>query len=155
MFGVKKNLKLDMDAARILGISDEKYDQALDRVSRVEQSSIDEGIFRPYEISRKVQQAFQTHADEMGVANPLDAAYDIISDIQSQLQDVTLDDLFPDIQNPLTPSIMDMGPIPGLNTGTPLNLPGVNPNVLTPQGGNIPYNQMTTDQKLNILFGRS
>jgi len=158
LFGVKKNLKLDMDAARILGISDEKYDQALDRVSRVEQSSIDEGIFRPYEISRKVQQAFQTHADEMGVANPLDAAYDIISDIQSQLQDVTLDDLFPDIQNPLTPSIMDMGPIPGLNTGTPLNLPGVNPNVLTPQGGNIPYNQMNNEQRLTYydrLFGRS
>ena len=50
---------------------------------------------------------------------------------------------------------MDMGPIPGLNTGTPLNLPGVNPQVFTNQGGNIPYNQMTTDQKLNILFGRS
>ena len=28
-----------------------------------------------------------------------------------------------------------------------LNLPGVNPNALTNQGGNIPYNQMTDVQK--------
>ena len=49
---------------------------------------------------------------------------------------------------------MDQGTIPGLNTGTPLNLPSVNPQVLTNQGGNIPYNQMTTQQKLDSLFGR-
>ena len=125
------------------------------RVSNVEQNSIDGGEFRPYTLSAKVEEAFQTHADEMGAPNPLDAAYDIISDIETQLSDASLDDLFPDIQNPLTPSIMDMGPIPGLNTGTPLNLPGVNPQALTNQGGNIPYNQMTNQQKLNILFGRS
>jgi hypothetical protein len=155
LFGVKKDLKLDMDAARILGISEEKYDQALERVSNVERNSIDEGLFRPYTISRNVEEAFQTHADEMGVSNPLDGAYDIISDIESQLSDSSLDDLFPDIQNPLTPSIMDMGPIPGLNTGTPLNLPNVNPQALTNQGGTIPYNQMTTQQKLDRLFGRT
>jgi hypothetical protein len=155
LFGVKKDLKLDMDAARTLGISEEKYEQAMGRVSNVEQNAIDEGIFRPYNISRNIEEAFQTHADEMGVANPLDAAYDIIYDIESQLSDSSLDDLFPDIQNPLTPSIMDMGTIPGLNTGTPLNLPGVNPQALTNQGGNIPYNQMTNQQKINILFGKS
>jgi hypothetical protein len=155
LFQVKKDLKLDMDAARTLGITDEKYDQALDRVSQIEQDAIDDGEFRPYTLSDKVEEAFQTHADEMGAANPLDAAYDIISDLENQFSDLSLDELFPDIQNPLTPSIMDMGPIPGLNTGTPLNLPNVNPSVLTPQGGNIPYNQMTNEQKLNILFGRS
>ena len=154
LFQVKKDLKLDMDAARTLGISQEKYDDAMD-ISQIEQTSIDQGVFRPYKISPNIEQAFQAHADEMGVANPLYAAYDIIYDIQSQLADSSLDDLFPDIQNPLTPSIMDMGTIPGLNTGTPLNLPGVNPQALTNQGGNIPYNQMTNQQKINILFGRS
>ena len=153
LFQVKKDLKLDMDAARILGISEEKYEQALNRVSYVEQNSIDEGIFRPYTISPKVQEAFQTHADEMGAPNPLDAAYDIIADIESQLSDASLDDLFPDIQNPLMPSIMDQGTIPGLNTGTPLNLPSVNPQALTNQGGNINYNQLTTQQKIDRLFG--
>ena len=156
LFGVKKDLKLDMDAARTLGISDEKYEQALDRVSYVEQNSIDNGEFRPYTISAKVEEAFQTHADEMGAANPLDAAYDIISDIESQLSDASLDDLFPNIQNPLMPNIMDQGTI--TQPGT-LNMPGMDPNLIANQGGNtggnIPYNQMTNQQKINILFGRS
>ena len=155
LFGVKKDLKLDMDAARTLGISEEKYEQALARVSNAEQSAIDDGQFRPYTLSAKVEEAFQTHADAMGAANPLDAAYNIIYDIEAQLSDASLDDLFPDIQNPLMPSIMDQGTIPGLNTGTPLNLPSVNPQAFTNQGGNIPYNQMTTQQQIDILFGRS
>ena len=37
------------------------------------------------------------------VPNPLDAAYDAIYDIEAQLSDTSLDDLFPDIQNPLIP----------------------------------------------------
>ena len=56
----------------------------------------------------KVEEAFQTHADEMGVANPLDEAYDIISDLEDQLSDLSLDDLFPDIQNPLIPMGLGM-----------------------------------------------
>ena len=127
LFQVKKDLKLDMDAARLLGITEEKYDQALDRVSMVEQTAIDDGEFRPYTLSAKVEEAFQTHADEMGVPNPLDAAYDAISNIEDQLSDLSLDNLFPDITNPLIP--MGLGlpfTTPGGDTGS-LNLPGVNP----------------------------
>jgi hypothetical protein len=157
LFQVKKDLKLDMDAARLLGISEEKYDQALDRVSQVEQNAIDDGEFRPYTLSAKVEEAFQTHADEMGVANPLDAAYDAISNIEDQLSDLSLDNLFPDITNPLIP--MGLGlpfTTPGGDTGA-LNLPGVNPNALTNQGGNINYNQMNDQQKrayYDSVFGR-
>ena len=43
---------------------------------------------------------------------------------------------------------------PGGDTGS-LNLPGINPQAVTNTGGNIPYNKLTTDQKINILFGRS
>ena len=154
LFQVKKDLKLDMDAARTLGITEEKYDQALDRVSQVEQDAIDDGEFRPYTLSAKVEEAFQTHADEMGAANPLDAAYDIISDIETQLSDTSLDDLFPDIQNPLMPSIMDQGTIPQYRYS--IKYAWCKPSIIQEKsGGNIPYNQMTTDQKLNILFGRS
>ena len=143
-----------MDAARLLGISEEKYDQALGGVSMAEQSAIDGGEFRPYQLSAKVEEAFQTHADEMGVANPLDAAYDAISNIEDQLSDTSLDDLFPDITNPLIPMGLGMPfTTPGGDTGA-LNLPGVNPNALTNQGGNINYNQLTTQQKIDRLFGR-
>lgn len=154
LFGVKKDLKLDMDAARVLGISEEKYDQALDRVSQVEQNAIDDGEFRPYTLSAKVEEAFQTHADEMGVANPLDAAYDAIADIEAQLSDLSLDNLFPDITNPLIPMGLGMPfTTPGGDTGA-LNLPSVNPQALTNQGGNINYNQLTTQQKIDRLFGQ-
>ena len=90
----------------------------------------------------------------MGVSNPLDAAYDAISNLEDQFSDLSLDDLFPDITNPLVP--MGLGttlpPLGGL-TGS-LNLPGVDPQAVTNQGGNIPYNQMTTQQKIDMLFGR-
>ena len=108
-------------------------------------------------ISPKVEEAFQTHADEMGAPNPLDAAYDAISDLEDQFSDLSLDNLFPDITNPLVP--MGLGttlpPLGGL-TGS-LNLPGVNPQAVTTQGGNIPYNQMTAVQKsayYDQLFGK-
>jgi len=154
LFQVKKDLKLDMDAARVLGISEDDYDLALDRISNVEQNAIDDGEFRPYTLSAKVEEAFQTHADEMGTPNPLDAAYDAISNLEDQFSDLSLDNLFPAITNPLVP--MGLGttlpPLGGL-TGS-LNLPGVNPQAVTNQGGNVPYNQMTTAQKIDKLFGR-
>ena len=53
------------------------------------------------------------------------------------------------------PSIMDQQTLPNINTGTPLNLPSVSANVIGAQTGNIPYNQLTSSQKLDILFGRS
>ena len=115
LFQVKKDLKLDMDAARLLGISEEKYEQAMDRVSNVEESAIDDGEFRPYTLSAKVEEAFQTHADEMGVANPLDKAYDTIANLEDQFSDLSLDDLFPTgITNPLVP----------MGLGMPFTTPG-------------------------------
>ena len=41
-----------------------------------------------------------------------------------------------------------------------LNMPGIDPRLLGGgagggAGGNIPYNNLTSQQKLNILFGRS
>ena len=60
----------------------------------------------------------------------------------------------PNVENPLMP--MDAGtPLPTLGS---LNLPSVDQETLTAQGGGaggtIPFNQMTTEQKIDILFGR-
>ena len=75
--------------------------------------------------------------------------------MKNQFSDLSLDNLFPDIQNPLVPTGMGVPFMtPGGDTGA-LNLPGVDPNTVgATQGGTIPYNQMTTQQKLDILFGR-
>ena len=152
LFGVKKDLKLDMDAARTLGISVVDYENAMGRVSNAEQGAIDAGVFRPYTISRNVAEAFQLNADAMGAVNPLTQAYGAIASIQGELSSLSLDDLFPDIQNPLIPTGLGMPfTIPGVDTGA-LNLPGINPQAVTNQGGNINYNQLTDQQKLDRLF---
>jgi len=87
--------------------------------------------------------------------NPYESAADTISSIRDQLSELSLNAAeFPIINNPLMPSIMDQRMLPNINTGTPLNLPSVSANVVGAQTGNIPYNQMTSQQKLNILFGK-
>ena len=141
LFNVKKDLKLDMDAARILGIKQDDYDNALDRVSNIEKNAIDDGEFRPYRISQNIDAAFQLNADKMGVANPLNKAYATLEKIDTQLSSVSLDDLFPDITNPLIP--MGLGlplSIPGTGAS---NTPNLDPNVLR---SSVNINNNTTSQ---------
>jgi hypothetical protein len=169
LFQTKKDLKLDMDAARLLGIKATDYEKALDRISNLEVNAIDDGYFRPYKISQNIANAFEDNAKGIGATNPLDKAGRAIDKIASRLERVSLDEVFPNIENPLVP----------MNLGTPLNIPGAAtlPNVeseLTAEKGiipvtgqvnqasmfpnfrgqNTPYNQLTTQQKIDILFGR-
>jgi hypothetical protein len=149
LFGVKKTLKGDMDAARLLNISDEGFYGALDRVSNAEVSAIEENIFRPYSISNEVYNAFESNAAKIGVANPFDVAADVIADLEGQFADVSLDLAeFPVFANPLEVIMQDtpLGP-------TTLNLPSIDANAVSAQvqGGN--FSKMTNSEKLRILFG--
>jgi len=147
LFNVKKNFMQDLDAAQILGISDEAYRANVDISSR-ERSAIEQGIFRPYTPSQNIRQAFAENAAKIGQANPYESAADVINSIREQLSGLSLNAAeFPVINNPLMPSIMDQQTLPNINTGTPLNLPSVSANVVGAQTGNIPYNQMTDVQK--------
>ena len=58
LFNVKKNFMQDLDAARILGISEEAYDANVD-ISNLEKSAIEEGVFRPYMPSLKYSKRFR------------------------------------------------------------------------------------------------
>ena len=77
-----------------------------------------------------------------------------INDIREQLTGVSLSDPeFPLIENPLVP--MNLGTtLPNIGSET-LPTGGLVPQTVTNQGGNLNLNQMTTQQKLDILFGRS
>jgi len=147
-----------MDAARVLGISLKDYEVAMGRISNVEQSALDAGLFRPYTISRNVENAFQRNADAIGETNPLIRAYGAIGSIENQLSSLSLDDLFPDIQNPLIPQGLGM-PLPPLGGATDalssLNLPGVNPQAVNVAGQTNTLSGLSTQAKLDILFGRS
>ena len=148
MFDVKKNLKADMDAARLLNISDEGLRDSLDRVSRSEVRSIDDNVFKPYEISREVKRAMRENADAISVNNPFDQAGDVISNLRSQFSELSLGlPEFPVFENPLMPIMQDT-PI----TPTSLNLPQINAESVAAQvqGGN--FTGLTNKQKFDLLF---
>ncbi len=148
LFNVKKNLKADMDAARLLNISDEDLFSSLDRLSGVEVNSIDQNVFRPLTVSLEVQRAFAENAEAIGVANPLTEAFEAIAELQSQLAEfsLTLPEL-PTLENPLMPIMQDT-PL----TPTSLNLPSVNAESVAAQvqGGN--FSNLTNKQKFDLLF---
>jgi len=150
LFDVKKTLKADMDAARLLNISDEGFYGSLDRISNIEVSAIDNNVFRPYSISLEVQRAMAENAAKIGAANPYETAVEAVADLQGQFAELSLElPEFPVFANPLQPIMQDtpLGP-------TTLNLPSIDANAVSAQvqGGN--FSKMTTQQKLDILFGR-
>jgi hypothetical protein len=150
LFDVKKNLKGDMDAARLLNISEEGFYGALDRISNTEISAIDENVFRPYRVSKEVRDAFEQNAARIGIANPFDTAADAISELEGRMAEINLSlPEFPVFANPLQPILQDtpLGP-------TTLNLPSINNEVVSAQVQGSNYNNLTTQQKLDLLFGR-
>ena len=152
LFGVKKNLKADMDAARLLNIRETAFDSALDRISNVEASAIDDNEFRPYQISQNVRQAFQENADKLGLPNPLDEAINTIYEIQNELENLSLTlGKFPDFPNPIA-DVTETGEevAPPLS----LNLPNVEAQTLAAMGQGNQYSNLTTQQKLDLLFPR-
>ena len=150
LFGVKKNLKGDMDAARLLNISETGFYNALDRISNKEINAIENNVFRPYSVSKEVRDAFANNAAKIGVANPFDVAADAIYNLEGQFADLSLDLAeFPVFANPLEVIMQDtpLGP-------TTLNLPSIDANAVSAQVQGSNYNNLTTQQKLDLLFGR-
>jgi hypothetical protein len=149
LFDVKKTLKGDMDAARLLNISESGFYGALDRISSREVNAIEENVFRPYTVSSEIQRAFAENAERIGVANPFDGAADVIAELQTQLADLILNlPEFPVFENPLQPIMQDtpLGP-------TTLNLPSIDAEAVSAQVQGSNYNNLTTQQKLDLLFG--
>ena len=154
MFDVKRNLKQDMDAARLLNISEAGITESLDRVSKSEVRSIDNGNFKPYKISSEVAKAIKDNALAIGMNNPYDQAKDAISQLRSQMSDLNLFlPEFPVFENPLMPIMQDT-PL----TPTSLNLPQINAESVAAQvqggggGGGGQFSNLSNKQKFDILF---
>ncbi len=140
-----------MDAVRLLNISDEGFYGSLDRISNIEVSAIDNNIFRPYTISLEVQQAMAENAAKIGEANPYETAVEAVADLQGQFAELSLElPEFPVFANPLQPIMQDtpLGP-------TTLNLPSINNQLVQSQVQGSNYNNLTTQQKLDLLFGNN
>ena len=147
---VRKNFKLDLDAARTLGITQSGFNSATDRLSGVEVGAINNNIFRPINISAEIQQAFAENAAKIGEVNPFLSAQVVLANIQQQLANTSLlDPAFPFIENPLLPSAQETPVTP--NT---LNLPAPDSSILSNSGTGGGFNNLSTAQKLAILFNR-
>ena len=148
LFDVRKNFKLDLDAARTLGITQSGLKTSTDRLSGVEVGSIEQNIFRPINISSEIQQAFAENAAKIGEPNPLIGALTALGNIQQQLARTSLlEPEFPFIENPLLPITQDTPATPQT-----LNLPSIDANIVNNPGAAGSFSGLTTEQKLRILF---
>jgi len=151
LFDVRKNFKLDLDAARTLGIDTIGLRNATDRLSRVDVNTIDNNIFRPIEISDEIAQAFARNAANIGAVNPLITARAVLANIQAQLRLTSLNEPeFPFFENPLLPSAQETPATPNS-----LNLPGIDSNLISNTVSPNSLSNLSTAQKLAILFNQN
>jgi hypothetical protein len=149
LFENQKEFKSNIDAARILNISETGFYDATDRISGVALSAIDENVFRPMNISVEVQNSFAENAEKIGQINPFDTAGSVIAEIQTELSELSLEEPnFPFIENPLLPSVQS-NVATGPNT---LNLPQVDQQVMTQSQVANQFSNLTMDQKIRLLF---
>ena len=108
LYGVNRELYQDIEAAKILGMSDTALGQNMvNRGERRAYTYLDEGIFRPLTISKDVQQLFYDKSKELGMANPFAQAATAISQIMNTLSGASLEgDLFPELTNPFDTSVI-------------------------------------------------
>ena len=148
LFNVRKNFKLDLDAAKTLGITQAGFNTATDRLSGIEIGTINNNIFRPINISAEIQQAFAENAAKIGEVNPFISAQVVLANIQQQLSTASLLDAeLPFIENPLLPSAVET-PV----TPNSLNLPSIDSNLVSNTVNNNNLSNLSTQQKLAILF---
>ena len=148
LFDVRKNFKLDLNAARTLGITQSGLRTSTDRLSGVEVGSIEQNIFRPINISSEIQRAFAENAANIGQPNPLLGAITALGNIQQQLNRVSLlEPEFPFIENPLLPITQDTPATPQT-----LNLPNIDSNIVNNPNAAGSFSNLSTADKLRILF---
>jgi len=151
LFGVRQNFKKDIDAARVLNISNSSFRNSVGRLSGIDVNTIDNNVFRPINISADIRKAFRDNAAAIGNVSPLDEASSVISAIQNEMRSVSLEEPnFPFIENPLLPSATET-PV----TPNSLNLPSIDSNLISNTVNNNNLSNLSTAQKLAILFGNN
>ena len=111
---------LDVDAAKVLGMDEDQIETNFDnRGERRAFGFINEGLFRPYSVSRDVEELFAERAEQIGAPNAFEQAADVLDRIKDVLSETSLQgDLFPNIENPFSnlpePTLGPAASLPGL-----------------------------------------
>jgi len=151
LYEVNRRMYLDVDAAKILGMSEDNISENFsNRGEKKALGFLEEGLFRPYRVSKDVAELFETRSREIGAPNPFDQAIDVIDRITDVLSETSLEgDVFPPIENPFSNL-----PEPTLGPATTLpGLPGLpNPALVNnAQFGNIdPVTGLTLSEQVYL-----
>ncbi len=120
LYEINRRMFLDIDAAKVLGMNEDSISENMaNRGERRAFDFLNEGLFRPYSISRDVSDLFEIRAAEIGAPNAFEQSIDVIERIKEILSETSLrGDVFPDIQNPFTnlpePTLGPAASLPGL-----------------------------------------
>ena len=153
LFENTKDFYKDIKAAETLGLTQDKIAQAVtERIGGTQFAAVNEGQFRPLNISDKVIKAFADNARKLGLPNPFEDAAQTLFEIREQLFDVPLtEESIPDIVNPFD-NLPDptLGPVSQL----PPMVDAANPIVVAQNQQLIPgnFNNLTQAQKYQLLF---
>ena len=83
---------LDVDAAKTLGMSVNDISENFDnRGEKRAFGFLEEGLFRPYVVSRDVAELFETRSTEIGAPNAFEQAIDVIERIREVLSETSLE----------------------------------------------------------------
>jgi len=154
MYNTNRELYLDLKAADTLGMSQSSIaDRMGNRGEARAYGFLEFGDFRPFRVSRDVQDLFEVQANRLGVPNAFESAIDVMERIAEILETTSLDgDNFPDIENPFKnlpePTL---GPVSQL----PPVVSGATPSVVNANAryGSIPtIVGRTTAEEVNKVF---
>jgi hypothetical protein len=118
LFKINREMYKDIEAAKILGMPDDKIQEVMDRRGeRKAFNSLTNKDFRPYTVSNDIQQMFEFNAEQLGLPNPFTAANDVISNLRDILSQTPISQsVFPKLINPFRQSILPtLGSITNVN----------------------------------------
>ena len=101
LYEINRRMYLDVDAAKVLGMDEDQIETNFDnRGERRAFGFINEGLFRPYSVSRDVEELFAERAEQIGAPDPFEQAIDVIDRIRDVLEPTSINaDVFPNIIN--------------------------------------------------------
>ncbi len=122
LYEINRRMFLDIDAAKVLGMGEDSIaENMVNRGERKAFGFLNEGLFRPYSVSRDVAELFDIRAREIGAPNAFEQAADVLDRIKDVLSETSLKgDIFPNIENPFSN-------LPEPTLGAAASLPGLPP----------------------------
>ena len=120
MFNVQQTMARDIEAAKILGMTDDQMqEEVADRLGDTNYAALEDNSFRPMKITQRTFLGMEDIATQLGIANPLEAVIDTIEELQESLSEYSLyNERLPKMINPFETPVLS-GMINKLNTSLP------------------------------------